>query len=132
MRTSTSLLFKSFYEFIPAEDLQNLPKKMRGVYALYKQDGKFFNLMYVGMTDSGAKGRLINHNRAKNGAWTHCSVFEVWDNITTEQIKELEALFLHVLRKDATANSLNIQKGSSVFSALHRETKIRQKKDSGK
>ena len=125
MRSSTSLLFKSFYEFVPVEDLRNLPKRMRGIYALYKQEGTFFNLMYVGMTDAGAKGRLSSHGKKKAEAWTHCSVFEVWDNITLEQIKELEALFLQVLRKDATANSLNIQKGSSVFRALKKETNSR-------
>lgn len=122
MRSSTSLLFKSFYEFIPVEQLNELPKKIRGIYALYQKEGSAFNLMYVGMTDSGAKGRLKAHNKHKADAWTHCSVFEVWDNITLEQIQELEALFLQILRKDASANSLNIQNGSKVFRDLKKET----------
>ena len=87
MRTSTSLLFKSFHEFVPAEEISKLPKKMRGIYALYKKDKEFFNLMYVGMTDSGAKGRILSHSKSKAEGWSHCSVFEVWDNITLEQIQ---------------------------------------------
>jgi len=125
--TSTSLLFKSFYEYIPIEDLESLPRKIRGIYALYQKDEKFLNLMYVGMTNYGVKGRLKNHskNELKATAWTHCSVFEVWDNITLEQIQELEALFRQVLRKDATANKLNIQKRSTRFTKLEKETKSR-------
>lgn len=128
MRTSTSLLFKSFHEFVPKAEINNLPKKMRGIYALYKSESeeKFFNLMYVGMTDSGAKGRILSHSKNKAEGWTHCSIFEVWDNITLEQIQELEALFLHVLRKDSSANALNIQKGSKVFRTLKDETRRRK------
>lgn len=40
-----------------------------------------------------------------------CSVriFEVHDNITRDQIRELEGLFLHIYRKDRNANRLNRQ-----------------------
>lgn len=125
MRTSTSLLFKNFYEFISVNDLPSIPAKIRGIYALYCEEGKYMNLMYVGMTDAGAKGRLKRHknSKRKEDRWTHCSIFEVWDNITAEQIKELEALFRHALRLDASASSLNIQKGSTVFRKLKNESK---------
>lgn len=124
MRESTSLLFKAFYEFVPAGEVSSLPKAMRGLYALYKEDeaGRL-NLVYVGMTDAGAKGRLFKHNAgAKLGKWTHCSVYQVWDNITLEQIKEQEAFLRHMLRKDAAANSLAKQKGSATFWKLKRQT----------
>lgn len=129
MRQSASLFFKSLFEFVPKEDISSLPQRIRGIYALYNEDNKGFkNLMYVGMTDSGAKGRLIKHNGGKKeGLWTHCSVYEAWDNITQEQIAELEALFRHALRKDASASSLNIQKGSSIFMRLRKETNGRTK-----
>lgn len=125
-RKSTSLLFKSFYEYVRAEDIQSLPRAIRGIYALYQQDenGKL-NLAYVGMTSSGAKGRLGKHAESKFGRWSHCSVLEVWDNVTREQIQELEALFRHTLRRDANASSLNVQKGSVVFHRLKRETEAR-------
>lgn len=122
-RKSTSLFFKSFYEFVPASQMSGLPSGMRGLYALYQEDkaGKL-NLAYVGMTGNGAKGRLGKHTESKAGSWSHCSVFEVWDNITQSQIEELEALFRHSLRKDATASALNIQKGSAMFRRLRDET----------
>ena len=122
-RKSASLFFKSFYEFVPIDNVPFLPKAMRGIYALYQQDGAgFLNLTYVGMTGGGAKGRLGSHVESKNGQWSHCSVFEVWDNIGREQIEELEALFRHTLRKDANASGLNIQRGSAIFRKLKRET----------
>ena len=123
MRESTSLLFKAFHEFVPVADLSSLPKKMRGIYALYQAEPpEKRNLVYVGMTDAGAKGRIGRHADDKTGKWSHCSVFEVWDNITQEQIEELEALLRHMLRKDSAANSLNRQKGSSRFAALRKQT----------
>ena len=89
MRKSTSLFFKSFYEYVPLTEVADLPKGMRGIYALYQEDGVSKNLMYVGMTAGGAKGRLGRHSGGKKtGLWSHCSVFEVWDNITEEQIDE--------------------------------------------
>ena len=126
MRKSTSLFFKSFYEYVPLTEVADLPKGMRGIYALYREEGSSRNLMYVGMTAGGAKGRLDRHSGGKKtGLWSHCSVFEVWDNITEEQIAELEALFRHALRLDSTANGLNIQKGSGIFRNLKKETKAR-------
>ena len=74
------------------------------------------------MTGGGAKGRLGTHAGSKSGLWSHCSVFEVWDNIGRDDIAELEALFRHALRRDANASGLNVQKGSSIFRRLKRET----------
>jgi hypothetical protein len=42
--------------------------------------------------------------------WTHFSVFKVWDNISDDEIKELEGLFRHIYRKDSRANKLNVQR----------------------
>ncbi len=51
--------------------------------------------------------RMRAHNRSKKGnAWTHFTIFEVHDNITNYQIRELEGLLRHIYRKDLKANSL--------------------------
>ena len=42
--------------------------------------------------------------------WTHFSADEVWDNVSDEEIKELEGLFRHIYRRDSRANDLNIQR----------------------
>ena len=54
------------------------------------------------------RSRLRNHVRNKGDEWTHFSVYEVWDNIRTDEIKELEGLFRHIYRFDFHANKLNI------------------------
>lgn len=59
------------------------------------------------------RGRLRSHSRSvkKADLWTHFSVFEVWPNVTDDQIAELEGLFRHIYRKDSKANRLNVQRG---------------------
>jgi len=47
----------------------------------------------------------------QKGEWTHFSIFEVWDNITQDEVAELEGLFRHIYRKDTKANALNEQRG---------------------
>ena len=69
---------------------------------------------------TGIKGRLLKHLSSKADLWTHFSVFEVWDNITGEQIQELEGLFRHMYRRDATANSLNKQNGHGPLHKLRK------------
>lgn len=59
----------------------------------------------------GLRWRLKGHRRKKVGLWTHCSIFEVWDNIRNDEIVELEGLFRHIYRYDSRANKLNKQRG---------------------
>jgi hypothetical protein len=106
-------------EFIEKEELFSLPRKVRGIYVLYKHRGGReagkFDVVYVGMAAAGRQGglrqRLMVHRRKKGDLWTHFSVFEVWDNIRDEEIRELEGLFRHLYRKDTRANRLNVQRG---------------------
>jgi hypothetical protein len=42
-------------------------------------------------------------------------VFEVWDNVRDDEIRELEGLFRHIYKRDSGANRLNIARG---FKAL--------------
>ena len=89
-------------------------RKRRGLHVLYKrrrQDGKEkFDVVYIGMTTSGMRGRLESHKKTKADLWTHFSAYEVWDNIRDEEIIELEGLFRHFYRKDSKANRLNVQR----------------------
>ena len=59
----------------------------------------------------GIRGRLKIHRRNKAGLWTHCSIFEVWNNVRDDEIIELEGLFRHIYKKDSRANKLNKQRG---------------------
>jgi len=59
----------------------------------------------------GIRGRLKGHRNKKAGLWTHCSIFEVWDNSRDDEMIELEGLFRHIYRFDSRANKLNKQRG---------------------
>jgi hypothetical protein len=108
-------------EFIKQNQLSHVPRRLRGIYVLYEYEPargrrvERYNLVYVGMARSGRgggiRGRLITHRRRKGHLWTHFSVFEVWDNIRDDEVKELEGLFRHIYRRDGRANRLNLQRG---------------------
>ena len=69
------------------------------------------DVVYIGMSRTGIRGRLRDHVVRKSGLWTHFSVYAVWPNITDEEIRELEGLFRAIYRKDTRANSIAVQKG---------------------
>ena len=107
-------------EYIPKAEFTRLPRPLRGVYVLYRHRRKAtkekYDVVYVGMAAAGRGGmraRLRSHSRsAKMGdLWTHFSVFEVWPNISDDEVRELEGLFRHIYRKDSKANRLNVQRG---------------------
>jgi hypothetical protein len=81
-----------------------------------------FNVVYVGMaaagTRGGIRGRLKRHRLRKKDLWTHCSVFEVWDNIRNEEIIELEGLFRQIYANDQRANLLNKQRSFRLLQAV--------------
>jgi hypothetical protein len=106
-------LFKRRQEFVPVDAIFDLPRGMRGIYVLYKYRPTFrkFDVVYVGMAaEGGIRPRLKQHRRKKRDLWTHCSVFEVWENITQAEVKELEGIFRHIYRKDSRASRLNVQR----------------------
>jgi hypothetical protein len=72
-------------------------------------------------TRGGIRGRLRSHRRNKRDLWTHCSIFEVWDNIRDDEIAELEGLFRHLYRHDSAASALNKQRS---FKAMKRVERI--------
>jgi len=130
MPLAHTYLFKRSFEFIPLSEIGGLPTLIRGIYVLYKEEPQSgskskMDVVYVGMArgdSSGVKGRLKKHVKTK-ADWTHCSVFEVWDNIYPQQIEELEGLFRHLYRRDSIANKLNKQKAYAPLERLAKDTK---------
>lgn len=109
-------------EYIAQEDIDKLPGRLRGIYVLYEtvaNDSKrpFRNVVYVGMSTLGMKGRLRNHrketkangDKGKGGQWDCCSVFVVWPNVRDDEIRELEGILRHIFRRDDDAKKLNVQ-----------------------
>ena len=45
-------------------------------------------------------------------------MFEVWDNISEAEVKELEGLFRQIYRLDTKANELNKEKRSKLLKAV--------------
>jgi hypothetical protein len=64
--------------------------------------------------ESGIRSRLRRHNQRKPG-WTYFSFFEVHDNITGDEIRELEALLLQIFQHDSRVALSNVQTGSRKF-----------------
>jgi hypothetical protein len=104
---------KRIAEFRPKTEIDHVPPNTRGIYALLKKSGKDqFDVVYIGLSAgerAGMTSRLRSHRRKKGAKWTHFTIFEVHDNITRAQIRELEGLIRHIYRKDALANRLNKQ-----------------------
>jgi hypothetical protein len=101
----------------------------RGIYILYKDTGeraangkqKIFHVVYIGVAGvakeakRGIRGRLRQHAKAKSShgtAWTHYSFFEVHDNVSREEILELESFLLAIFRHDPRIELANKQKSS--------------------
>ncbi len=118
-------IIKRWKRYEPREKWVEIPPGTRGFYVLYKQNGENYEVTYIGVAGlgkkSGAKGRLKKHNAGKKG-WTHFSLFEVHDNITRDEIRELEALLLGIFRHDPRIELTNIQKGSKAFYLLRKRS----------
>lgn len=131
MEQSPLRLIKRQEQLLPQAKIENLPRGMRGIYVLYQHRPKVgaYNVVYIGMARAGhrggIRGRLRRHRVRKKNLWTHCSVFEVWDNIRDEEIVELEGIFRQIYGQDERANSLNKQRS---FKLLKKVPKIVPKK----
>jgi len=125
MPMSLHRIFKNSLEFMPVADIAKLPLRMRGIYVLFVEgERRTMNVVYVGMARgeaSGIEGRLASHRKQKPELWTHFSVFEAWDNISVQEIEELEGLFRHIYRKDALANKLNKQRSYKPLDKIRRK-----------
>jgi len=121
MAQSTLRFIHRSAEFLDRERVSRLKDQLRGIYVLYKEASpergkQKFDVRYVGMSAGkrGMKGRIRGHKRSKRkgNEWTHFSVFQVWDNVTDQEIAELEGLARHIFRKGPTAKrTMNMQRG---------------------
>ena len=127
MSQSLLRLIRKCAEYLPQDHVLKIPAGIRGIYVLYSRSPNRrtrtpnYNVVYVGMGGLGEHGgirsRLRRHRRTQQALWTHFSIFEVWDNIRDEEIRELEGLFRHIYRHDAQAGSLS---KARTFRALRR------------
>jgi len=128
MAVSELRLIKRCVEFREKKDIKNLPPYLRGIYVLFKKRPRLnkYDVVYIGMAagtkTAGIRGRLRLHRRRKGKLWTHFSAFGVWENISEEEIKELEGLFRHIYRKDTKANRLNQQRAFKKLNRVRRDT----------
>ena len=105
------------------EEVEKVPHRTRGIYVLFRQkQSEVYDVMYIGMTGKGIHGRLRSHlkSRTKAKLCTHFSVFEVHDNVSEEEIEELEGILRHIFRQDSHANQLAKQLGFGKLRKVRR------------
>jgi hypothetical protein len=114
MSVSELKLIKRCAEFRPREELKIVPPHIRGIYALLRYRPRLhkYDVVYIGMAGGSIRGRLRSHScsKRKGEIWTHFSIFEVWENVREEEVKELEGILRYIYRKDTRANRLNVQR----------------------
>jgi hypothetical protein len=115
MSTAEMRFIKRCAEWVPKDERINIPKNTRGIYVLFHKSGVSFDVVYVGMArgeKTGMYQRIAHHakSKRKGSHWSHFSIFEVHDNISVDEVEELEGLFRHIYRKDQNANIFNRQK----------------------
>ena len=125
---ATMRLIKSALEYRDISELPHVPINVRGIYALYKKRGGFYNLVYIGMSGRGASGRIRNrlkiHAKNERKDWSHFSYYEVWDNVSDQEIAELEGLFRQLYRFDRRANSFNRQTTHKPLITVRKSTEL--------
>jgi len=116
MPESDLRLIKRWAEFQARDEVEQIPHYLRGIYVLLRYRPRLgkYDVVYIGLGGTGPKSgmqsRIRSHLKSKRKEWTHFSIFEVWDNIQGDEIKELEGLFRHIYRKDTRANRFNRQR----------------------
>src|ERR1700740_782753 len=122
---------KRWRRYLPRGNWTAIPSKTRGFYVLYqyKESKDSYEVVYIGVAGlgrvmkQGIAGRLRAHDRKmKKGRWSHYSFMEVHDNVTREDLRELESLLLSIFRHDSRIKLENIQKSSRTL------YKLRQRK----
>jgi hypothetical protein len=95
-------------QWIPRDLRTRIPTRVRGIYALHRQKKDKFDLVYIGMSSgkSGIRRRLASHAKHKAKDWSHFSFFEVWPNVSEDEISELEGLFREIFARTRTQITL--------------------------
>jgi hypothetical protein len=105
-------------------DWKPVPRLTRGIYVLYQERKKgVFDVVYIGVGGTAKvarraiTARLDHHHRTKDD-WTHYSFFEVHDNISGDEIRELESLLLEIFFRKSRSALVNIQSGTKALRKL--------------
>jgi len=132
-KQSTLRLIKRWKRYQPQDSWSRVPKSTRGIYVLYRNSsGDHYDAVYIGVAGlgltggGGVRGRLKSHVTRIKNKWTHYSVFEVHDNVTREEIRELESLLLGMFRHDSRIQLANKQKGSKKLYQLRNSVHWRE------
>lgn len=121
-------LVKRWRRYEARGDWKPVPPKTRGFYVLYwekRSPEKNYEVVYIGVAGLGKKvrrgigGRLRAHDRRLK-RWSHYSFYEVHDNVTREDIREMESLLLVIFKHDPRIRLENVQKGSRALYKLRR------------
>ena len=106
-------------------DLRFVPRITRGVYVLYLLKRGKYRFVYIGVAglnkvqNSGIASRLRSHHKNRKN-WTHYSFFEVHDNVSHDEIRELGSFLLSIFRHDDQIELENKQKSSKAFLKLRK------------
>ena len=127
MPTSLCDFLKNASEFQERKTFSHVPDRVHGIYVLYDKSNGATNAVYVGMSsgpNTGVKRRLRMHDKSKRKGekWTHFSIFQVWDNISLKQVKELEGLLRHVFRFENDFLNLNLQKRYQPLAHINKKS----------
>jgi hypothetical protein len=112
-----------------------IPPVTRGIYVLYREGlgrgkNKTYEVFYIGVggisknAHTGIGGRVKHHHKSesKRDLWTHYSLFEVHDNVSREEILELESLFLWIFGSDPRIKLANVQLGLKTLKHLSKDS----------
>ena len=108
-RQSLLRLLKRWHRYMPRESWRAVPPMTRGFYVLYKKAprAKCYDVQYIGFDAAGKKGSGVRARLkaqvARRRQWTHYSLVEVHDNVTRDEIRQLEALLRQIFRDDVAA-----------------------------
>ena len=117
---------KSALEYRGIDEIDCIPPRLRGIYALYKKTRSSFDVVYVGMSGTNSSGsiksRIKQHRKSVAKVWTHFSYYEILDEISDQEISEMEGIFRQVYRFDARANRHNVQVTHKPLIRLRKST----------
>ena len=94
-------IIKRWRRYEQRGDLRFVLPITRGVYVLYQLKRGKYQVLYIGVAGlskvqkSGIASRLRSHDK-KRKHWTHYSFFEVHDNVSHDEIRELESFLLSI------------------------------------
>ena len=132
-------IVKRWRRYEPRGEWSVIPPKTRGFYVLYQKRRTSvarYDVVYIGVAGlgkgvkRGIRGRLKRHHKRREG-WSHFSFFEVHDNVTREDMRELESLLLSIFRHDSRVRLQNVQKSSRILYKLGQQSMWPDRKSEG-